>query len=150
MKMNQKGNDMFQTPKSIYNQLNNIFNFTLDAACCSYNCLAPSGFYYDDGVDGLLLTWDNERVFCNPPFSKKADWIKKAHDEVLNGSCNIVVMVLPTNCLDSKAWHDYIEGKFNYEILKGRVSFINPETQKPQSGNNAGTVIIYFKKKIIR
>ena len=50
--------------------------------------------------------------------------------------------------MDTKAWHKFIEGKFHYEILEGRVSFIDPETQKPKSGNNSGTVIVYFKKRI--
>lgn len=148
--MNNKGNDMFQTPNGIFKQLNDIFTFTKDAACCTYNCKAENGFYYDKGFNGLVEDWKGERIFCNPPFSKKAEWIKKAHDEVLNNDCHICVMILPTNCLDSMAWHEYIEGKFDYEILKGRVSFINPETGKPQSGNNAGTVIVYFKKRVIR
>lgn len=57
-------------------------------------------------------------------------------------------MILPLNSMDTKAWHKFIEGKFHYEILEGRVSFIDPETQKPKSGNNSGTVIVYFKKRI--
>lgn len=150
MIMNNKGNDMFQTPDNLFKQLNDIYTFTVDSACCSYNCKLSYGFYFDKDKDGLKENWSGHRVFCNPPFSNKADWIKKAHDEVLNNNCNICVMVLPTNCLDSIAWHTYIEGKFTYEILRGRVSFINPESGKPQTGNNAGTVIIYFKKKIVR
>lgn len=35
-----------------------------------------------------------------------------------------------------------------YEVLEGRISFIDPATNKPKSGNNSGTVIVYFKKKI--
>ena len=88
------------------------------------------------------------RCFCNPPFSQKADFIKKAHDEVLNGNCPICVMVLPLNSMDTKAFHQYIQNKFIYEVLEGRISFIDPATNKPKSGNNSGTVIVYFKKKI--
>lgn len=41
MKMNQKGktNDNFETPKYIFEQLNRVFTFTLDAACTKANCL---------------------------------------------------------------------------------------------------------------
>ena len=52
------------------------------------------------------------------------------------------------NSMDTKAWHKYIEGKFVYEILEGRISFIDPQTKKPKSSNNSGTVIVYFKKRI--
>jgi len=88
------------------------------------------------------------RIFCNPPFSQKAKWIAKADYEVQEGGCPICVMVLPSLCMDTEAWHKYVEGKYHYEILKGRISFINPDTGKPQSGNNSGTVIVYFKKRV--
>ena len=50
--------------------------------------------------------------------------------------------------MDTKVWHEVIEGRYHYEILKGRIAFIDPETKQPKKGNNSGTVIVYFKKKI--
>ena len=154
MIMNQKGrgNDNFQTPRHIFEQLNKIFNFEIDIACTSKNCLCNNGFYHDQNMDALKESWDfsggGGRAFCNPPFSLKAEFIEKAHNEVSKGNCSICVMILPLNSMDTKAWHDFIEGKYHYEILRGRISFIDPETQKPKSGNNSGTVIVYFKKRI--
>ena len=57
-------------------------------------------------------------------------------------------MLLPLNSIDTKAFHKYIQNKFFYEVLEGRISFIDPKTNKPKSSNNSGTVVIYFKKKI--
>ena len=148
MKMNVRGNDNFQTPNYLFEQLNCIFNFTLDAACTSHNCLCPRGLRVDLGVNALDCSWEKHRVFCNPPFSKKAEFIKKAYEEVIHGDCPIVVMILPSNCQDTKAFQQYIKKQFFYETLAGRVSFINPETGKPQKGNNSGTTIVYFKKDI--
>lgn len=147
MKMNQKGrgNDNFQTPQHIFNQLDAVFNFNMDVACTLENCLCEKGFYHP--YDALGHDWTNLRCFCNPPFSNKADWIKKADHEVQNNNCPICVMILPSLCMDTKVWHEYIENKYHYEILQGRISFIDPETGKPKSGNNSGTVIVYFKKK---
>ena len=147
MKMNQKGkgNDNFQTPDYIFEQLDMIFNFTLDAAANTKN--TKCGYYLTDALDANC-DWGYERVFCNPPFSQKAEFIRKA-DEEINKYTPIVVMILPLNCMDTKAWHEYIENKYHYEILKGRIAFIDPETGKAQKGNNSGTVIVYFKKKII-
>lgn len=144
MKMNQKGrgNDEFETPDYIFEQLDRIFNFEFDAACTPDNkkcVMAP--------FDGLNTTW-LYRTFCNPPFSAKDKWIKKAHKEVSEGICPIVVMILPLNCMDTKVWHEVIEGRYHYEILKGCIAFIDPETNKPKKGNNSGTVIVYFKKRI--
>lgn len=89
-------------------------------------------------------------MFCNPPFSQKAAFIKKAYEEVINGDCPVVVMVLPSNCQDSKAFQQYIKKNFFYETLSGRVAFIDPETKQPMKGNNSGTTIVYFKKDITR
>ena len=147
MKMNIKGNDCFQTPKYLFNQLNEIFNFEKDICCTTENCLCDDGFYFDKGFDALNENWQG-RCFCNPPFSKKAEFIKKASEEIEKENCHVVVMILPSNCTDCKAFHDYIYKKHHFEILKGRVSFIDPETKKPNSGNNSGTMIVYFKKNI--
>src|SRR5699024_7439064 len=105
-------------------------------------------YYFTEQDNALECSWYLERCFCNPPFSKKAEFIEKAYKEVMEGNCPICVMILPLNSMDTAAWHKYIEGKFHYEILEGRISFIDPETKKPKSGNNSGTVIVYFKKKI--
>lgn len=145
MKMNTKGNDYFETPMSIFRQLDRIFKFNLDVACNEHNAKCYNAI--TEKTDALSQDWYG-RCFCNPPFSKKAEFIKKAHDEVLSENCPVCVMILPLNCMDTKVWHEYIEGKFHYEILKGRVSFITPETGKAQCGNNSGTVIVYFKQKI--
>ena len=95
MKMNVRGNDGFETPDFLYRQLDRVFNFTLDAACTTANCKAPRGLYFDQGIDALQTSWGGERVFCNPPFSQKAAFIAKAYNEVINGQCAIVVIVLP-------------------------------------------------------
>lgn len=150
MKVNQKGEDGFMTPRSFYRQLNRIFDFELDAACTQKNCLAPQGFYHDRGVDGLSESWQDYRVFCNPPFSGKAAWIEKAHYEVQENGCPVVVMILPTNSMDSAPWHKFIYGRYHYEILEGRLSFIDPVTMKPKQGNNSGTTVVYFMKKPVR
>ena len=148
MKMNQKGrgNDEFCTPDYIFWQLNSIFKFELDAAANGDNHLCYC--YFTKEQNALTVSWQQARTFCNPPFSLKAEFIKKADYEVQNNNCPIVVMILPLNCMDTKVWHEVIEGRYHYEILKGRIAFIDPETQKPKKGNNSGTVIVYFKKRI--
>jgi phage N-6-adenine-methyltransferase len=149
MKMSNKGHglDTFQTPDHLFEDLNQKFSFEVDAACSSQNKKLPQGFCVDEDVNGLTQSWGGLRVFCNPPFSEKDKWIRKAHDEVQNNNCPLVVMVLPTNSMSSAVWDDVIYPNYKFDVLRGRVSFINPETGKPATGNNSGTTIVYFWKK---
>lgn len=149
MKMNQKGkgNDYFETPDYIFHQLDAIFNFQFDVACTN-NLNSKCPYYITEERNALESNWYG-RCFCNPPFSKKAEFIRKADYEVKFGECDICVMILPLNSMDTKVFHDVvIGGGYHYEILKGRIAFINPETGCPQKGNNSGTVIVYFRNKI--
>lgn len=150
MKMNVKGNDNFRTPDKLFNQLNDIFNFTCDAACTTDDCKCEYGFCYDLAIDALQQSWGGKRVFCNPLFSRKKEFIEKADYEVQQGGCPVVVMVLPSNCMDSAVFQRVIKKKYFYEVLSGRIAFIHQETGLPMKGNNSGTVIVYFKKDIER
>jgi phage N-6-adenine-methyltransferase len=142
--------DTFRTPHSLYAQLDAIFNFTLDAACTRNDCKAPAGFYFDEGIDALTIPWGKNRVFCNPPFSRKAEFIAKAYEEVINGECPIVVMILPLNCQSSAVFQKYVKKNFYYETLQGRIQFIHPGSGESMQGNTTGTTIVYFKKDITR
>lgn len=152
MKMNQKGKgqDNYQTPSHIFGQLNAIFNFTVDAACTSVDKKCPVGFCFDLGTDGLVESWGGYRVFCNPPFSNKSEWIKKAFDEVHNGNCPLAVLIIPTLSESIDAFQDYVFTRYwnTVKVIRQRIAFINPETGKPQSGNNSGTSICIFMKEV--
>lgn len=145
------GENSMVTPPELFAQLARIFTFDYDAACTEQNCLCATGAFFDAGINGLVASWRGRRVWCNPPYSQKAAWIKKASEEVEFGGCHVCVMILPTNSMETPAWHRYIYGQYHYEILSGRVAFIEPITGKPQpraAGNSSGTTIIYFMKKV--
>jgi phage N-6-adenine-methyltransferase len=156
-----KKNDELQTPDWLYNQLNERFKFTIDVACTEENCKVferhfdnlcrkwitrPAYFGSEMGLepcDALVESWKGQRVFCNPPYSEKKKWIKKAIHEVENNGCPVCVMILPFTM------EAVLEiGHYHYDLLKKRVSFIYPETGKPLKGNNCGTMIVYFWREI--
>lgn len=146
---NVKHTDNFNTPWFFFEQLNDIFNFTVDVACDSTNKKCFRAFCYDSGYDGLEESWRDERVFCNPPFSEKKKWIEKAIYEVEKNQCPVVCMILPLNCMSTIFFYDLvIKGGYLYEITKARVDFLDNGTKEKASGNNSGTVIVYFKKDI--
>jgi phage N-6-adenine-methyltransferase len=149
MKMNNRGStiDTFETPDFLFQELNHRFAFDVDAACTSQNKKLANGFTVDLGINGLKVSWGGLRVFCNPPFSDKAAWINKAHEEVQNNNCPLVVMILPTNSMSASFWDDVIYPNYKFDVLRGRVQYIHPITKKPAAGNNSGTTVVYFWKK---
>lgn len=67
------------TPQDFFNQLDREFHFTLDP--CSTKENAKCAKFYTQEEDGLAQSWDNENVFCNPPYGREIKkWVKKASE----------------------------------------------------------------------
>ena len=112
--------DDWETPKYLYDKLNEIYKFTLDVAASDYN--AKCSNYFSIKENALKQKWSG-RVFCNPPYGRNMkDWIKKASDEAKN--CEVIVMLIPART-DTSYFHDYIYKKQNVtvEFLRGRLKF---------------------------
>jgi hypothetical protein len=78
--------DSSPTPKYFYDQINAEFHFDFDP-CPLTNNLRD--------FDGLTSDWRGKRIFVNPPFSQKPQWIRKAIEESKKGK--LVVMLLPVD-----------------------------------------------------
>ena len=79
--------DLWSTPQDFFNKLNEEFNFTLDPCATKENAKCKKFFTQED--DGLTKSWDNEIVFCNPPYGTVIkDWIKKASEARGGGRCS--------------------------------------------------------------
>lgn len=108
----------WETPKSLFNELNSEFAFTLDVCATDDNHKCDK--YFTKQQDGLIQDWENERVFCNPPYGREIiHWVEKCAKH--NG---IAVMLLPART-DTKWFHEYIYQKPNASIrfIKGRLKF---------------------------
>jgi len=65
------------TPQDFYDRLNKEFNFSLDVAATADN--AKTQRYFTETDDGLAQSWDNETVWCNPPYGRTLrKWVEKA------------------------------------------------------------------------
>ena len=72
--------DDWETPQSLFDQLDEEFHFTLDAASNDQN--AKCEHHYTVENSGLEHSWEGETVFCNPPYGRNiGDWIRKASQE---------------------------------------------------------------------
>ncbi|HBU6848519.1 DNA N-6-adenine-methyltransferase [Klebsiella quasivariicola] len=78
-KITETGSDDWQTPRVIYEALDKRFHFTRDAAATKENTHCAR--YWTKEDDALLMDWSWEKaIFCNPPYSKAAEFLAKAHE----------------------------------------------------------------------
>ena len=135
--------DDWGTPQWLFDELNKEFNFTLDPAASYENAKCKK--YYTVVEDGLKQDWTGERVFCNPPYSKKTKsnpgqeaWIKKCYEE---GQKTTVILLLPART-DTIAFHKYIYGRSDIRFLKGRIKF-----QGAKHGAPFPSMVVIFRKE---
>ena len=108
------------TPKLFFEYLNNEFNFTLDpcATVENYKCSK----YYTIKENGLAQEWNNEVVFCNPPYGRELpQWVKKCYEEHKKNNIT-VVMLIPART-DTSYFHEYIYNKSEIRFIRGRLKF---------------------------
>lgn len=112
-------NDDWATPWELVRALELEFGpFDLDPCATEGVQKAPS--YYTKEQDGLSLPWFG-RVFVNPPFTRKVEFLQRAYEATQEGEADLVVCLVPANM--AKAWtHKWILGKAEVRFLR-RVDF---------------------------
>ena len=106
--------------------------FDLDAAASARNAKCVS--YYTIADDALAQPWPGV-VWCNPPYSNLAEWVRKAHLEYHIGTATRIVMLLPANRTEQGWWQRFIEPMRDtalgpkVEFLPGRMRFIKPGSE---------------------
>ena len=116
------------TPQWLFDQLNEEFEFTLDAAASDDNAKCQK--YFTERENGLLRSWEGETVFCNPPYGRKlAELVKKAYEEGQKTGTTVVLLI-PSRT-DTRFFHDYILGKAEIRFLKGRLKFGDAKNSAP-------------------
>lgn len=134
----KRSKDNWETPQYFYDLLDNEFHFTLDPCASHLNHKCVNYFTKED--NGLKQSWKGHKVFCNPPYSDKDKWIKKAFWEGANRD-TLVVLLIPT-ASDTKIWHKYIMKAKEIRFIKGRIKFeLDGESQG--SPNFASSLIIF-------
>lgn len=117
----------YGTPRTLFDPLNRIYRFTLDACATKDN--AKCRRFFTPEQDGLKRKWTG-RVWCNPPYSNLAEWVNKAQVSVSLGHCAVVVMLLPART-DTAIFHDVIKPHGQIEFLRGRITFEGMDSPAP-------------------
>lgn len=98
----------WETPKDLFNKLNNEFNFTLDPCSTEFNHKCNNYFTIKD--NGLEQSWENETVFCNPPYGKEIyKWVEKCYNEHIKH--NITIVLLIPSRTDTRYFHNFLYKK---------------------------------------
>jgi phage N-6-adenine-methyltransferase len=147
--------DNWSTPDWLFKALDQEFNFRFDASASEKN--AKVVHFISAETNGLAIEhwkgskdgWGGYRhlencfAWINPPYSRgmiKA-FVDKAYEQCVKHKINSVLLVPATP--DAGWWpKNATEIRF---ITGGRVSFINPVTNKPVNGNTKGSALIIFK-----
>lgn len=139
----------WETPKNVFNKLNQEFSFRLDACAAKDNALCSNYFTKED--DALIQDWSKYKtIWMNPPYGRKIGiFIKKAYEESLK-DC-VVCCLIPART-DTKWWHNYCS-KGEVRFISGRLKFINksfpsydPNNLKISSAPFPSAIVIFGTK----
>ena len=112
-------NEDWETPQEIFDSLNSLYHFTLDAAAADDNYKCEKHYTATDS--GLNHSWGGETVWLNPPYGRQLkQWVRKAWEESQKPGTK-VVLLLPART-DTKWFHDYCM-KGICIFIKGRLYF---------------------------
>ena len=141
--------DRFQTPKWLFDALNNDYDFRLDA--CAEKEVAKCSHYFSPEQDSLRHGWAKfGSIFCNPPYNwhHLERWVVKGFLEAQKGAT--VVMLLPY--FKSYSWFRFVVIPFaEIRQIQGLVIYPGYGNQRGKCAGNRGnrpfdTVVAVFRK----
>jgi site-specific DNA-methyltransferase (adenine-specific) len=112
-----KTSDEWATPQGLFDRLNEEFGFTLDPAATSKNAKCKKFFTLQN--NGLIQSWQGEKVFINPPFSNVKGFMKKAYEE---GKTTLVVCLVASRT-DTTWFHDFAMKASEIRLIRGRLNY---------------------------
>ena len=141
-----KASDEWSTPQAFWDELDDEFQFTLDAAATQENkkILLYCGPDRTDGLhDALTVDWVCQSeakyggtIWCNPPYSRCREFIAKAANEA---NCGATVVCLVPSRTDTRWWHEYVWDQTKHQpragvevrFLRGRLKFVGATNSAP-------------------
>ncbi len=125
----------WRTPRQLFDQLNGIFRFAVDACASAENALLPTYWTIED--DARLQDWSQHRVYCNPPFGELATFLAKAPTAELS------LFVVPSISLTTRYVGEYQPTLI--AIPPYRIKFEPPEGMAVRpAGATLGSVLLVY------
>lgn len=133
----------WQTPLPLFQFLDRIYRFEVDAAADESNHLCPGWYGPGSGYeDALALSHWYSPAWCNPPYGKGIEkWLEKFREQQLLG--NTVVALLPSRT-GTQWWAKGIVPYASIIFLTGRVPFAKEGVSgKKSQPDHESAIVIY-------
>ncbi len=124
--MTSSKSDKYGTPVGLFRELEHEFQFTVDVCATEENAKCPK--YFTPAQNGLTQSWEGERVFMNPPYSKIKQWIEKAWLE--KDKADLIVALVPART-DTRWFHDLVYEKAEIRFIRRRIVFAGMKHNAP-------------------
>lgn len=152
--------DSYRTPRAVYDFYDHQYHFVLDAAASDINARSPryiteqqnthetNWFHAAFGAPGEAFgeTHPEARtghyVWMNPPYSNIGPFVETVIKWQAKGlGCVMLVMMDQSVGWFKRAVEHCQEVHL---VIGGRLSFVDPVTEKPANGNNKGSMFLVF------
>ena len=113
-------NDEYGTPQELFNEACEKFNIhpKLDICASKINHVLPAYLTKNDNCFDYKITCD---FFMNPEYSNVKESMKFAYEQHVKNNVSGLVLIYAK--VDTKWWHNYVEGKAEVHNIKGRIKF---------------------------
>ena len=134
----------WRTPHWLFNAVQVRFGlaFNVDAAADRDNRLCDRFYSRANPFVENYKPLEGDVIWCNPPFNKKKEFLQCFIEKVKAPS----VVLLPSDT--GASWFHYgLKNASQVVLMEGRVSFIDPVSDKPIPGNPAPSVLFLFNTR---
>jgi len=140
------GKDDWMTPVGLFDQVNEVVMFDLDACATNLDAARVDPFI-DPKTDALRVRWSDygKRVWCNPPYGRGiSHWFEKAAKACTEG-CEVVALLVYANT-DTKYWSKWVVNCPNTAaviFLSPRVKFVRPDGERAVGAPKGSALVFY-------
>jgi hypothetical protein len=101
---------------------------------------AHETYALETGEDGLLLPWHGS-IYCNPPYSANALWVKKCSEYHMETGEDVILLIY------TRTSTSYFQNEVRYatgiNFVKGRLKFLNSDGQLESCAPDASMLIAF-------
>ena len=118
----------WRTPRWLFEELNELCDFDLDAAAHRDNALCEQYLTEEDNALGLM-EWPGERIWLNPPYGRDVGkFVAEAREQSEIYGKTVVVLIFART--DTKWWQDHAMEANAIFLVRGRLKFHKGAGQK--------------------
>ena len=135
--------DLWQTPKALFDALDQEFDFSVDLCASADNKLCHQFFSEEDSA--LISEWaffTNTSCFINPPYSQTELFMQRSAEQARKHSLTVVALVNANT--DTKWFADAVKSANEVRLFTGRIGFVKPDGKKA-NGNPKGQCLIIWR-----